>query len=206
MPASASSTPRISTARAQRGTDRKLLKDRRDEVQLATKFGIVGNPRDGYTESAGDHRYVRPRQRKRASAAWALTLSTSTTCTAATSAFRLWKPWRPWRSLSVQGKVRHLGLSEVTAEELREANAVHPIAAVQSEWSIWSRDVERNVVPAAARSLASGSCRIRRLAAGSSREPSARANSARMISAIGSPALATRHLMRTRPWWPRFAR
>jgi aryl-alcohol dehydrogenase-like predicted oxidoreductase len=49
-----------------------------------------------------------------------------------------------------QGKIRHLGLSEVTAEELREAHAVHPIAAVQSEWSIWSRDVERNVVPAAA--------------------------------------------------------
>jgi aryl-alcohol dehydrogenase-like predicted oxidoreductase len=49
-----------------------------------------------------------------------------------------------------QGKVKHLGLSEVTAQELEEASAVHPIAAVQSEWSIWSRDVERNVVPAAA--------------------------------------------------------
>ena len=49
-----------------------------------------------------------------------------------------------------QGKVKHLGLSEVTATELAEAHAVHPIAAVQSEWSIWSRDVERNVVPAAA--------------------------------------------------------
>jgi aryl-alcohol dehydrogenase-like predicted oxidoreductase len=48
------------------------------------------------------------------------------------------------------GKVRHLGLSEVTADELRAAVAVHPIAAVQSEWSIWSRDVEQNVVPAAA--------------------------------------------------------
>ncbi len=48
------------------------------------------------------------------------------------------------------GKVRHLGLSEVTAEELRAAVAVHPIAAVQSEWSIWSRDVEASVVPAAA--------------------------------------------------------
>jgi aryl-alcohol dehydrogenase-like predicted oxidoreductase len=48
-----------------------------------------------------------------------------------------------------EGKVRHLGLSEVTAEELRQANAVHPIAAVQSEWSIWSRDVEQYVVPAA---------------------------------------------------------
>ena len=38
----------------------------------------------------------------------------------------------------------------MTANELREAAAIHPIAAVQSEWSIWSRDVERNVVPAAA--------------------------------------------------------
>lgn len=52
--------------------------------------------------------------------------------------------------LAAAGKVRHLGLSEVTAEELRAAVAVHPIAAVQSEWSIWSRDVERKVVPAAA--------------------------------------------------------
>jgi aryl-alcohol dehydrogenase-like predicted oxidoreductase len=48
------------------------------------------------------------------------------------------------------GKVRHLGLSEVTAGELREASSIHPITAVQSAWSIWSRDVERNVVPAAA--------------------------------------------------------
>ncbi|MFJ6214691.1 aldo/keto reductase [Streptomyces sp. NPDC092296] len=48
------------------------------------------------------------------------------------------------------GKVRHLGLSEVTGAELREAHAVHPIAAVQSEWSLFSRDVERSAVPAAA--------------------------------------------------------
>ncbi|MGA7203676.1 MAG: aldo/keto reductase, partial [Specibacter sp.] len=52
--------------------------------------------------------------------------------------------------LVTAGKVRHLGLSEVTADELRAAHAVHPIAAVQSEWSIWSRDVEAHVVPAAA--------------------------------------------------------
>ncbi|GAA3740993.1 aldo/keto reductase [Salinactinospora qingdaonensis] len=49
-----------------------------------------------------------------------------------------------------QGKVRYLGLSEVTGAELREANAVHPIHAVQSEWSLFSRDVEYSVVPAAA--------------------------------------------------------
>ncbi|MGI5425521.1 aldo/keto reductase [Streptomyces sp. CA-179760] len=48
-----------------------------------------------------------------------------------------------------EGKVKHLGLSEVTADELRAAHAVHPIAAVQSEWSLFSRDIETNVVPAA---------------------------------------------------------
>ncbi|MFI6893998.1 aldo/keto reductase [Streptomyces sp. NPDC050256] len=48
-----------------------------------------------------------------------------------------------------QGKVKQLGLSEVTGAELREAHAVHPIAALQSEWSLFSRDVERSAVPAA---------------------------------------------------------
>ncbi|WP_314172437.1 aldo/keto reductase [Streptomyces winkii] len=49
-----------------------------------------------------------------------------------------------------EGKVKHLGLSEVTAGELRAAQAVHPIAALQSEWSLFSRDIETNVVGAAA--------------------------------------------------------
>ncbi|GAA2930221.1 aldo/keto reductase [Streptomyces enissocaesilis] len=48
-----------------------------------------------------------------------------------------------------EGKVKHLGLSEVTGNELRAAQAVHPIAAVQSEWSLFSRDIEAGVVPAA---------------------------------------------------------
>ncbi|WP_405893530.1 aldo/keto reductase [Streptomyces sp. NBC_00104] len=48
-----------------------------------------------------------------------------------------------------EGKVKQLGLSEVTAAELRTAHAVHPIAALQSEWSLFSRDIEPNVVPTA---------------------------------------------------------
>ncbi|MFF8590369.1 aldo/keto reductase [Streptomyces sp. NPDC015220] len=48
-----------------------------------------------------------------------------------------------------EGKVKHLGLSEVTGDELRAAQDVHPIAAVQSEWSLFSRDIEAKVVPAA---------------------------------------------------------
>ena len=50
------------------------------------------------------------------------------------------------------GKVRHLGLSEVQPETLARAVAVHPIAALQSEWSLWTRDIENDVL-AAARSL-----------------------------------------------------
>lgn len=48
-----------------------------------------------------------------------------------------------------EGKVKQLGLSEVTGPELRAAHAVHPIAALQSEWSLFSRDIEAAVVPAA---------------------------------------------------------
>lgn len=48
------------------------------------------------------------------------------------------------------GKVRFLGLSEVSAEELREAHAIHPITALQTEWSLFSRHVEDMIVPTAA--------------------------------------------------------
>src|ERR687893_1975503 len=47
-----------------------------------------------------------------------------------------------------EGKVRHLGLSEASAETVRRASAVHPIAALQSEYSLWTRDVEAEILPA----------------------------------------------------------
>ncbi|HWX44789.1 MAG TPA: aldo/keto reductase [Solirubrobacteraceae bacterium] len=46
-----------------------------------------------------------------------------------------------------EGKVRHLGLSEASAETIRRAHAVHPIAAVQTEFSLWTREVEEEVLP-----------------------------------------------------------
>jgi aryl-alcohol dehydrogenase-like predicted oxidoreductase len=49
--------------------------------------------------------------------------------------------------LVAEGKLRYLGLSEASAETIRAAHAVHPIAAVQSEYSLWSRDLERDVLP-----------------------------------------------------------
>jgi aryl-alcohol dehydrogenase-like predicted oxidoreductase len=130
----------------------KLLADRRDEVTLATKFGILGNHADraaGRMGVRGNAAYVRQSideslQRLRTDVVDLyymhrrdVTVPIEETVGA-------------MAELVAAGKVRHLGLSEVTADELRAAVAVHPIAAVQSEWSIWSRDVERNVVPAAA--------------------------------------------------------
>ncbi|KAA0094799.1 aldo/keto reductase [Mycolicibacterium sp. P1-18] len=129
-----------------------LLATRRDEVTLATKFGIVGNPADraaGKPTARGDAAYVRQ----------CIDGSLGRLRTDVVDLYYMHR-----RDLTVPieetvgamaelvtaGKVRHLGLSEVTADELRAAVAVHPIAAVQSEWSIWSRDVERQVVPAAA--------------------------------------------------------
>ncbi|MET0985838.1 MAG: aldo/keto reductase [Steroidobacteraceae bacterium] len=46
-----------------------------------------------------------------------------------------------------EGKVRHIGLSEANADTIRRAHAVHPLAAVQSEYSLWTRDVEEEVLP-----------------------------------------------------------
>lgn len=127
----------------------RLLKDRRGEVQLATKFGLVGTPATGYSDIRGDAGYVRQavdRSLKR--------LGTDTIDLYYMHRRDLRVPIvetvEAMAALVQAGKVRHLGLSEVTAAELREASSIHPIAAVQSEWSIWSRDVERNVVPAAA--------------------------------------------------------
>jgi aryl-alcohol dehydrogenase-like predicted oxidoreductase len=53
--------------------------------------------------------------------------------------------------LVTAGKVRHLGLSEASAATLDRAAAVHPIAAIQSEWSLWTRDIEDDVLPTARR-------------------------------------------------------
>jgi aryl-alcohol dehydrogenase-like predicted oxidoreductase len=127
----------------------QLLKERRDEVQLATKFALVGTPGSGYTDIRGDRAYI-----QQAVEASLRRLGTDTIDLYYMHRRDLRVPIvetvEAMAALVQQGKVRHLGLSEVTAEELREASGVHPIAAVQSEWSIWSRDVESNVVPAAA--------------------------------------------------------
>lgn len=51
-------------------------------------------------------------------------------------------PWQLVQALVEEGKIKYVGLSEVGPDDLRKAHKVHPITAVQMEWSLWTRDVE----------------------------------------------------------------
>ncbi|MEV1120520.1 aldo/keto reductase [Actinosynnema sp. NPDC049800] len=126
----------------------RAIKDRRDEVVLATKFAIVRDP--GLPRSQwglrGDPEYVRQ-------AADASLRRLGVEHIDLYYQHRV-DPKVPiedtvgaMAELVEQGKVRHLGLSEAGAETIRRAHAVHPVAAVQTEWSLWSRDIEDEVVP-----------------------------------------------------------
>ena len=64
--------------------------------------------------------------------------------------------WGALAELVEAGKVRHLGISEASAATIEKANAVHPITAVQSEWSLWTREIETNGVLAKVRELGIG--------------------------------------------------
>jgi aryl-alcohol dehydrogenase-like predicted oxidoreductase len=64
--------------------------------------------------------------------------------------------WGAMAELVTAGKVRHLGISEAAPDTIRRAHAVHPIAAVQTEWSLWTRDVEVDGVLQVTRELGIG--------------------------------------------------
>jgi aryl-alcohol dehydrogenase-like predicted oxidoreductase len=120
---------------------------RRDEVQLATKFGIDRSAGDAHRVVRGEHDYV-----KRSCEASLTRLGVEVI-----DLYYLHRPPQTaeieetvgaMAELVAEGKVRYLGLSEVNDELLRRAHAVHPIAAVQSEYSLWTRGLETKVVGA----------------------------------------------------------
>ena len=123
----------------------RAIAGRRDEVTLATKFGIVRG--DSPTDRAvrGDAEYIR------------------SACDASLGRLGvdhidLYYQHRSDAGVPVEesvgamaelvaaGKVRYLGLSEASPDTLRRAQAVHPISALQTEWSLWSRDIEDEVL------------------------------------------------------------
>ncbi|MGC2242617.1 MAG: aldo/keto reductase [Candidatus Aquilonibacter sp.] len=131
----------------------KAIKGRRDQVFLATKFGIVRDPSDPTRRGiSGKADYVRSAcdvSLKRLGVDhidlyYQHRVDASTPIEETVGAMA---------DLIQAGKVRHLGLSEAGAANVRRAYAVHPIAALQNEWSLWSRDLEENGQLAAAREL-----------------------------------------------------
>ncbi|MFI0729318.1 aldo/keto reductase [Streptomyces sp. NPDC021225] len=122
----------------------------RDEITLATKFGVERRADDpDYRAIRNDPGYV-----KQAVEASLRRLNVEVIdlyyMHRRDPAVPLAESVGAMAELVREGKVRHLGLSEVTGAELREAHAVHPITALQSEWSVFSRDAERGAVGAAA--------------------------------------------------------
>ena len=127
----------------------KVLKGRRSEAVLTSKFGnLRGQPWAEGREVEGKPEYV----------AWACDNSLRRLQTDYIDLYYLHRvdPKVPiedtvgaMAKLVKQGKVRHLGLSEAGPNTLRRADDVHPITAVQSEYSLWTRDYEANTIPVA---------------------------------------------------------
>jgi aryl-alcohol dehydrogenase-like predicted oxidoreductase len=124
----------------------RAIKGRRDEVVLATKFGNSRGENGEYLGVRGDPEYVRA------------------ACDASLKRLGVEQidlyyqhrvdPKVPieetvgaMAELVQQGKVRFLGLSEAAPETIRRAHAVHPISALQTEYSLWTRDVENKILP-----------------------------------------------------------
>ncbi|MBY0112108.1 MAG: aldo/keto reductase [Phycisphaerales bacterium] len=123
----------------------KAIKDRRDKVVLATKFGNVRGPKGEFLGVRGDAAYVKQ------------------CCDASlqrlgVSVIDLYFQHRVDPNVPIEetvgamaelvkaGKVRYLGLSEAAAETIRRAAKVHPIAALQTEYSLWTRDPEEKIL------------------------------------------------------------
>ncbi len=125
----------------------KALAGRRERIFLATKFGPVIDPKVGITGVDGSEKNMRR----------AIEQSLTRLNTDHVDLYYLHRPdgatpiedtVGAMAKLVAEGKVRAIGLSEASSENIRRGAKVHPIAAIQTEYSIFTRDVEANVLPA----------------------------------------------------------
>jgi aryl-alcohol dehydrogenase-like predicted oxidoreductase len=125
----------------------KAIEDRRDQVVIATKFGIVRDPRNAVARSVnGTPDYVRKSCEGSLRRLGVETIDLyyqhrvdpNTPIEETVGAMA---------ELVKEGKVRYLGLSEASPKTLRRAARVHPIAALQTEYSLWTRDPEDEIIP-----------------------------------------------------------
>jgi aryl-alcohol dehydrogenase-like predicted oxidoreductase len=133
----------------------RAIRDRRDRVVLATKFANVRGAEGQFLGIRGDPEYVRQAcdaSLKRLGVDYIdlyyqHRVDTKVPIEETVGAMA---------ALVKAGKVRHLGLSEAAPETIRRAHATHPITALQTEWSLWTRDVEENGVLDTVRELGIG--------------------------------------------------
>ncbi|PSJ36935.1 aldo/keto reductase [Allosphingosinicella deserti] len=128
----------------------KALREVRDQVVIATKYGFaIGDEGFGFQRTTGLD--GSPANARRVAEASLTRLGVDTI-----DLFYLHRPDPAvpieesvggMAALVEEGKVRAIGLSEVSADQLRRAHAVHPITALQSEYSLWFRDAEQSVLP-----------------------------------------------------------
>ncbi|RJT54424.1 aldo/keto reductase [Rahnella variigena] len=129
----------------------RFLKGRRNQVFLATKFGIVRDPANPQARGTNGHPdYVRKSVE-------------GSLKRLGTEVIDLYYQHRPDHNVPVEdtmgalsdlvreGKIRYIGLSEVPVSILERAHKVHPVTALQTEYSLWSRDVEADILPACER-------------------------------------------------------
>src|SRR5919109_4179669 len=125
----------------------RAIADRRDSVVLATKFGIVRDPDDPRRRGVnGSPEYVKKScegslQRlgiDHIDVYYQHRVDPNTPIEDTVGAMA---------ELVAEGKVRHIGLSEAGPETIRRAHAVHPITALQNEYSLWTRDPEAEILP-----------------------------------------------------------
>ena len=124
----------------------KVLKHRRNEAVVGTKFGFVGDEH-GNVKINGNPEYVQTACEK--------SLQRLGVDEIDLYYFHRLDSYVPieetvgaMADLVKQGKVRYIGLSEASEKTIRQAYAVHPITAIQSEYSLWHRDVEKTILPA----------------------------------------------------------
>lgn len=132
----------------------RFLTGRRDRVVLATKLGIVRDPSDPMRRGVDNTpKYIRASCEASLERLNVETIDLYYLHRHNPNSAPIEDAVGAMAELVAEGKVRHLGLSEVSQTTLRRAHAVHPIAALQTEYSLWSREPETDGTLAACREL-----------------------------------------------------
>ena len=130
----------------------KALQGRRSDVVIATKFGNERKPDGTFIGVNGKPDYVR-KACDDSLARLGIDYIDLYYQHRVDRTVPIEDTWGAMKELVDAGKVRHLGISEALPETIRKAHAVHPMTAIQSEWSLWTRDPEINGVLEVAREL-----------------------------------------------------